>query len=154
MTVRGVDDHDIGACIDQRLGPFEPIFTYAQGAAAAQPAERVFAGVGIAFGLFDVLDLSGFADFLGGEIFFDFVGGFLPSAGDLVQFLVAGNGISISDAVTFGFGGVAPGFQFDVDRSSGTFIALNDATAVPEPGTLTLLGAGLLALFVRRRKTT
>lgn len=106
---------------------------------------------GLETGLFDVLDVTGEIDISGGEIFFEF-SDFLPSADDFLQFLVAGSGVSISDDVTFGFGGAAAGFQFAIDAATGSFTAMNDARPVPEPSPMSLIALGVLALIYRRIK--
>ncbi len=104
---------------------------------------------GLAPGLFDTLAVSGLIDISGGDIFFDFLDGFVPSLGFTVPFLSAGGGISIADSVTFGFGGLGAGYEFEIDRTSGAFITR--ATPVPEPETLALLALGLGALCWWRR---
>jgi hypothetical protein len=47
---------------------------------------------------------------------------------------------------------LAPGFQFDLrpDARGLTMVALNDGVFVPEPATLTMLLAGMLAAVFRR----
>ena len=56
--------------------------------------------------------------------------------------------------VSYTFRGVAEGFDFRVDRSGNmlSFVAMNDAVSVLERSTLGLLGAGLLGLFMRRKR--
>ena len=102
--------------------------------------------------------------FLGSDVEFDLGGrtievtGFLNGGGTVMaSFLTAPNAFALFAlpgtfvdlaAVEFhGFGG-----------SAGTFMALDDITvspaAVPEPGTLFLLGSGLLGLAARRRRTS
>lgn len=100
-------------------------------------------------GEFDILSVSGLIEITGGEIFLDFLDGFAPAAGEIFSFLTAGGGVSIGDDVTFGFGGLAAGYQLELDRTSGAFITRT--AAVPEPSTLALLTIGLAAFHLRRR---
>jgi T5SS/PEP-CTERM-associated repeat protein len=108
---------------------------------------------GLAPGQFDVLNVSGDANFLGGSILFSFVDGFLPQTGDLVDFLVA-NSISGLENADFLFKGVAPGFQLDVQNTGSAlrFVAESNAAAVPEPTTLAVVVTGLIGLLVVRRR--
>jgi hypothetical protein len=110
---------------------------------------------GLAPGQFDVLDVSGGANFNGGEIVFDFIDGFLPQMDQSVDFLHAAS-ISGLENIELAYEGAASGFEFDVVNSRGslTFVALNNASAVPEPATLilVLVGLGSLATSMRHRR--
>ncbi|MFO1058721.1 MAG: PEP-CTERM sorting domain-containing protein [Dongiaceae bacterium] len=107
---------------------------------------------GLAPGQFDVLDVTGTATFTGGSIVLAFES-FLPQTGDVLTFLLAQSILGL-DSVDLLFSGIAQGFQYDLTSSGGMvrLVALNDAEAVPEPGSMLLLCGGLLtiALVVRR----
>ena len=109
---------------------------------------------GLGAGQFDQLIVTGTADLTNADVLFSFIDGFLPTAGDMVNFMVA-NAINGLAAAHFSYEGAAPGFRFDVMSGGGglQFVALNDARSVPEPGTLSLLGGGVLALgYMRLRR--
>jgi hypothetical protein len=119
--------------------------------------ELVIEVAGLAAGQFDVVEITGSADLLGGTILFQFIDGFLPSAGDMIEFLTAAGPIAV-DAVNFAFAGLAAGFLFDVDFSTEGLLltALNDGltVAVPEPASflLFLSGLGLVVAIAQRRR--
>jgi len=103
---------------------------------------------GLAPGQFDIFNVDGTVNFLGGSILFIFLDGFLPKANDLVNFLFADEILGLNN-VDFLYKGAAPGFEFNVvDNGSGglQFLARNDAAAVPEPASVALFIAGLLGL--------
>jgi T5SS/PEP-CTERM-associated repeat protein len=103
---------------------------------------------GLAPGQFDIFNVDGTVNFLGGSILFIFLDGFLPKTNDLVNFLFADEILGLSN-VDFLYKGAAPGFEFNVvDNGSGglQFLARNDATGVPEPASVALFLAGLLGL--------
>jgi hypothetical protein len=104
---------------------------------------------GLGTGEFDRLIVSGLIDITGGEIFFDFLGGFTPTAGSVIPFLTAAGGVTIGDDVIFGFGGLPTGYDLELDRTSGSFVTR--VTPVPEPSVVALLVVGLVALGWRRR---
>jgi hypothetical protein len=56
VAVRGVDDEHVDVGVDQRLGALHGVAGDPDGGAAAQPAQRVLAGVRILDRLLDVLD--------------------------------------------------------------------------------------------------
>ena len=107
-------------------------------------------------GLYDVIDVQGDLDFLGGEIIFQFIDGFVPSIGDMFDFLHVGGVVSGFDLLEFSYLGLPVGFGFDivVDGSDLSLLAIDEPTAtpVPEPGGLALLLSGLLLLFRGWRK--
>ena len=56
MAVRGIDDDDVDAGVDQRFGPLKPRIADTGGGGDAQTALLVLAGVGVELGFFDILD--------------------------------------------------------------------------------------------------
>jgi len=108
---------------------------------------------GLLTGQHDVLVVDGLAEFTGGSILFSFLDDFLPKAGDTIEFLVA-NALVGLENVLFQYAGVGPGFQFQVlsDPDGLSFVAVNDATSVPEPATALLLAAGPVGVVVAMRR--
>ena len=108
---------------------------------------------GLLPGQFDVLVVDGVAEFTGGSILFSFLDDFLPKAGDAIEFLVADAIVGLEN-VSLQYAGAGPGFQFQLLGGPGglSFVAINDATSVPEPATILLLAAGLAGLVVARRR--
>jgi hypothetical protein len=106
---------------------------------------------GTAPGQFDVLAVTGNA-MLGGDLLLEFIDGFAPRQGDEFKFLDVGGGLNGTFA-SVGIRNLAPGFQFNLrsDASGLTMVALNDGVFVPEPATLEMLFAVVLAMCLRRR---
>ena len=106
---------------------------------------------GLDEGEFDVLEVHGDAT-LGGTLEIRFLDGFLPKRGDLLAFLAV-DGALDGAFMQILFPGLAPGFDFTAQFVDGKFAiaALSDASAVPLPSSLVLLGGGIAVLARRRR---
>ena len=100
---------------------------------------------------FDVLEVHGDAT-LGGTLEIRFLDGYLPKRGDLLAFLAV-DGALEGAFMQILFPGLAPGFDFTPQFVDGKFAiaALSDASAVPLPASLVLLGGGIAVLARRRR---
>ena len=102
---------------------------------------------GLGAGQFDLLNVLGELSFADALIELDFIDGFVPHAGDSLDFARA---VSITglNLARFSTSGLAPGFEFDISVDGGGlhFRALNDAAAVPAPATLALAMLSLLLL--------
>ena len=106
---------------------------------------------GTAAGQFDVLKVFGDAA-IAGDLELVFINGFAPRQGDAFEFLDVGGALSGSFA-SIEVRNLAPGFQFDLRPDAGglTMVALNDGVFVPEPATLAMFFAGMLATVFRRQ---
>jgi T5SS/PEP-CTERM-associated repeat protein len=106
---------------------------------------------GTAPGQFSVLAVTGNAS-LAGALLLEFINGFAPRQGDVFEFLDVGGALAGSFA-NVELRNLAPGFQFDLRPEAGglTMVALNDGVFVPEPATLAMLVAGMLATLFRRQ---
>lgn len=103
-------------------------------------------------GQFDVLDVLGDLSFNDALIELDFINGFVPHAGDHVDFLRAAS-LHGLESVHYSFHGLGSGFLFDVLPEGGglRFVALNDGQAVPLPSALALGLLGLALMPLARR---
>ncbi|MGB5396271.1 MAG: VPLPA-CTERM sorting domain-containing protein [Gammaproteobacteria bacterium] len=98
----------------------------------------------------DLLDITGTASFLGGDINFSFIDGFMPEENDMFTFLGAGaiNGL---DNMSLSYTGAPPGLDFELS-SDGILLAIS-TSPVPVPAAVWLFGSGLIGLIgVARRK--
>jgi hypothetical protein len=104
---------------------------------------------GLGAGEYDVIEVGGIANLIAGTILFDFTDGFAPQAGDEIDFLLSDD-VMLGAGVIYAYEGLASGFQFDVDPTTGglVFVALTNGVpvGVPEPSALAIL-AGSLASF-------
>ena len=66
--------------------------------------------------------------------------------------VTGGDGALIQNSVVFELGAVAPGDGFDLSDISNVSFQYGTSLAVPEPGTLVLLGSGLIILGLLGRK--
>ena len=104
----------------------------------------------------DFLDVLGALSLEDTSIEFSFTDGFAPQAGFEYDFMDASS-IAGLVGVRYSFSGLQPGFAFDVKIGADgqfAFIARTDGVAIPEPSTLAMLGAALLAgcTTTRRRR--
>jgi hypothetical protein len=100
---------------------------------------------GTGAGEYDLLDISGSADFTGGTILFAFINGFLPTKDDTWTFLQYASLLSFNPT-SVQYTGLANGFSYSVSTLGGSFVMTADSDGqaeVPEPGTWLLLGVGL-----------
>ena len=97
----------------------------------------------------NIVDVGGTANLLAGTIEFDFINGFAPQAGDQIDFLSAAS-VLLGTGVAFTYNGLAPGFKFDVDPTTGglVFTAINKGVSVPEPSALAVLAASLAGFWL------
>jgi hypothetical protein len=88
---------------------------------------------------------------LDGTLLLEFIDGFAPRQGDEFKFLDVGGALGGAFA-SVEVRNLAAGFQFDLRPDAGglTMVALNDGVFVPEPATLAMLCAGMLATLLRR----
>jgi T5SS/PEP-CTERM-associated repeat protein len=84
-------------------------------------------------GQFDVLNVTGNAT-LGGRLRLEFIDGFAPRQGDMIEFLDVGGTLANTFA-NVELRNLAPEFQFEVRSAGGamTMVALNDGVFVPPP---------------------
>jgi T5SS/PEP-CTERM-associated repeat protein len=84
-------------------------------------------------GQFDVLNVTGNAT-IGGRLRLEFIDGFAPRQGDMIEFLDVGGTVANSFA-NVELRNLAPDFQFEVRSAGGamSMVALNDGVFVPPP---------------------
>jgi hypothetical protein len=106
---------------------------------------------GLSAGQYDVLKIIGDANFDGGNINFDLIEGFIPSAGNSWDFLFATN-ISGWNNLKFTFDDLGPGLGWEIDDIvGGKQLLITKAQPVPEPGILILIGLSMASIAGLRR---
>lgn len=113
----------------------------------------VFEIAGLGAGQFDVLKINGAATFNGGNVAFDFLGGFNAVAGNGWDFLLA-NSYSGQNTLAFTFSGLSAGLEGNVSyNANGWHLNIANVSAVPEPAAAWYFAAGMLCLLgVMRRR--
>lgn len=154
-----------GAIVNPGLTPTDPNTLTINGTFTLDNATLKINIAGTGAGQFDRLAINGTAFFTGiDKIIFDFIGGFAPNAGDMFEFMTASN-FDLSGLLApfnISYTGLAPGFQYTnvFDPVANSFSLRADSTgvpAIPEPGTLSLMGLGLAGASImiwRKRKAT
>lgn len=103
--------------------------------------------------VFDILDIAGAARFDGGTINYLFQ--YTPSAGDTFAWLTADLGLFGESSLAYTFPDFA-GLSFETFRQDNSLILTARSalppTGVPEPGTLLLMFAGVVAIMVAARR--
>lgn len=96
----------------------------------------------------DFLNIAGILDLADSLIEFAFIDGYVPTAGDILDFAAASS-IRGLDKASFTYTGLAQGFLFNVQSAASSlrFTALNNGAPVSEPGTLLLLCLAMAALL-------
>ena len=114
---------------------------------------------GLGSGDFDILNITGTADLIGGTLLFSFIDSFLPEEDDTFLFLEALGGLNIGPNIGFAYQGVQDSFRMEIAGGLNglSFVALNDASAVPAvpvPAAVWLFGTALIGFvgMSRRRK--
>lgn len=101
----------------------------------------------------DVLQITGEA-VIDGSVVLQFIDGFAPSQGDVVEYLQVGEFADLT-GVDYQVRGLRPGFEFEISRDpiSGGFqmLALNDGSAVPEPASACIALVCSVCLVRRKR---
>ncbi|MGE0622579.1 MAG: PEP-CTERM sorting domain-containing protein [Pseudomonadales bacterium] len=106
---------------------------------------------GVEAGLFDQIVVGGFADLADFDVAISFIDDFLPSTGDVINFLVAELITAPFDPSRVSYSGLPEGFEFGFAFSStGISLVTEKGVPVPEPGTLTMLLFGLIGFFLKR----
>lgn len=116
----------------------------------------IFEIAGLGAGQFDVLNINGVATFNGGNVAFDFLGGFNAVAGNSWDFLLA-NTYSGQNTLAFTFNGLSAGLEGKVSYNANSWhLSIANVSAVPEPAAAWYFAAGMLCLLgaVRRKNTT
>ena len=102
-------------------------------------------------GQFDQLILSGHGTFAGGVVELQFLGGFVPSAGDQFDLIEAAGGLSGFGNVELEVLGLDPTVNYStVFDANGLVLTVAGVPAVPEPATWLLLGTGVVVVLRRR----
>ncbi len=107
---------------------------------------------GTTAGLYDVFDVNGTAA-LAGTLQVSLFGGFAPMVGQTFTFLEYDGR---TGAFTSPVSSLDAGYGYDVTyNATNAFLTVTSVAVVPEPGTLTLVGAGFVlgGAFRRRRQT-
>lgn len=77
-----------------------------------------------------------------GNVIFKFIDGFLPTAGEVYDFLNV-NGVADLSSASYEIQGLAHGWEFDIAFSAGGYqlVSLSDARAIPEPTSVVMVMA-------------
>lgn len=104
-------------------------------------------------GQFDVINVTGTTNFGGGQLILDFLNGYVPTSGDLIDLTPFSSTGGLSG--TFGsidVQGLPADLTADVDLNQLSAGQISFTThAVPEPGSVAMLAIGAGLLFPRRR---
>ena len=119
----------------------------------ASSGSMLFEIGGLGSGLYDVLNINGSAVFTGGNIGFNFINGFSPTAGNSWDFLLA-NSVTGWDTLSGPtFIGLGAGLGWEVNPfANGERLLITAQTSVTEPSSVALLGLALVSLAAWRWK--